>query len=133
VSLETSIDTRLNAVTALTDIVSTRIYRQQRPRGSALPCVVYQRITSSVVNHAGGVTATKNTRIQVDSLASTASGARTLADAVAGAISGWSNSGGTPSISMCHQMSDVDLVAGPDHGEDAPRYRVSQDYELWYS
>lgn len=132
-SLETSIDTRLNAVTAVTNLVSTRIYRHQRPRNSGWACVVYQRITSSVVNHANGVTTTKHTRIQVDSLAATASGARILADAVATALSGWSDPGGTLSISMCHQMSDVDLSAGPDHGKDSPRYRISQDYELWYS
>lgn len=132
-SLETSINTRLNAVTAVTDLVSARIYWKQRPRGSALPCVVCWPITKSVVNHAAGVTATKHARIQVDSLAATASEARTLADAVATALSGWSDSGGTPSISMCHQMTDADLSAGPDHGKDSPRDRVSQDYELWYS
>lgn len=131
--LDTSIDTRLNAVTALTDLVGTRIYRKQRPRGSALPCVVYYRITSSVVNHAAGVTATRHARVQVDSQADLESEARTLADAVATALSGWSDPGGTPSISMCHQMSDADLSEEPDHGTDVPRYRISQDYELWYS
>lgn len=133
-SLETSIDTRLNAVTAVTDLVSTRIYLKQRPRRSALPCVVYQRITSSVVGHAAGVTTTKHTRVQVDSLAAPPSGARTLADAVALALSGWSDPTGTPSISMCRPIApDMDLSVEPDHGTDSPSDRISQDYELWYS
>jgi hypothetical protein len=56
--------------------------------------------------------------------------ARTVADAVTTALSGWSNTGGSPSISMCHQQSDLDLSSPPEHGDDVILYRISQDYRL---
>lgn len=128
--VETQIQTQLEATSTLTDEVSTRIYRYQRPRDSALPAVTFQRIESEIVNHATGATATGWYRFQVDCWADDMDDARTVADAVSTALSGWSNTDGTPSISMCHQQSDTDLTEPPDHGDDAMLYRISQDYRL---
>ena len=128
--VESQIYTQLAATAALTDEVSTRIYRYQRPRGGGLPAVEFRRIDSEIVNHATGATATEWCRIQVDCFAMDMDTARTVADAVTTALSGWSNSGGSPSISMCHQQSDMDLSEEPAHGDDAMLFRISQDYRL---
>lgn len=128
--IETQIQARLAAVSALTDEVGTRIYRYHRSRGSALPAVTFQRIETEIVNHSKGATETHWTRIMVDSWAEDMDTVRTVADAVTSALSGWSNTGGTPSISMCHQQSDVDLTEEPEHGDDAMLFRVSQDYRI---
>ena len=130
--LESQVYAQLAATSAVTDAVVARIYRFQRARGSALPCVAFQRVTSNVSNHSTGATTTKRCTFQVDSYASDLDTVRTVADAVETALSGWSNTGGTPSISMSHLQSDIDIPPEPEHGTDAPLFRISQDYELWY-
>ena len=130
--LEAQIHEQLAATSVVTDEVSVRIYRHQRARGTVLPAVVFERAETNIVNHATGATTTETCTMQVDSYASTLDGVRTLADAVKTALSGWSNTGGTPSISMSHQVSDFDVPADPEHGTDAPVYRITQDYLLSY-
>lgn len=132
-SVESQIQTQLEATSALTNLVGTRIYRYQRPRADALPAVTFQRIETEVVNHATGATETHWCRVQVDSWADDMDTARSVADAVATALSGWSNSGGSPSISMSHLQSDIDMTEPPDHGDDVMLYHVSQDYMLSYA
>ena len=128
--VEEQIQVQLEATTALTDVVDTRIYRYRRPRADALPAVVFQRQESEIVNHNLGATVTGWFRIMVDSYADDMDTARTVADAVTTALSGWSNTGGSPSLSMCHQVSDVDLTDPPDHGDDVLLHRISQDYMI---
>ena len=128
--LETQIQTQLEATSDLTDAVSTRIYRYQRPRESALPAVTFQQINSEIVNHSLGATETQWAQFQVDCWADDMDTARTVADAVTTALSGWSNTDGTPSISMCHQQSDMDLTEPPGHGDDVMLSRISQDYRI---
>ena len=123
--VEASIYTQLAATSALTDEVSTRIYRYQRPRGGALPAVTFQRIDTLISNHSTGDTVTRNCRIMVDSWAEDMDDVRTVADAVTTALSGWSDTGGTPSITMCHQVSDADLTEEPEHGDDVMTYRIA--------
>ena len=132
-SLETLLHAQLAATSALTDAVSTRIYRYQRARGSALPAVTFQRFTTTPSNHATGTTVTTNARIQVDSWAADMDTARTVSDAVATALNGWSSTGTTPSITMVHLISDLDLSAPPEQGDDVLMYRITQDYDIWYA
>lgn len=128
--VESQIHTQLAATSAVTDAVSTRIYRYQRPRDSALPAVTFQRIDAEIVNHTTGATVTRWARFMVDAWAADMDTVRTVADAVTTALSGWSNTGGSPSISMCHQQSDVDMTEPPEHGDDVMTYRISQDYRI---
>lgn len=130
--IEAQIHTQLAATSVVTDEVGARIYRHQRARGSAYPCVVFGRVNTETVNHSTGATTTETCTIQVDSFAKDLDDARTVADAVKTALSGWSNTGGTPSISMSHLVSDFDVPADPEHGTDAPIYRITQDYLLSY-
>ena len=133
--IEAQIQTQLEATSALTDVVSTRIYQYKRARGTSLPAVTWQRIESEVENHSTGASETKHCRIQVDCWSETENGdqVRTIADAVSTALGSWSNTGGSPAISSCRQVSDVDLTEPVDDGSDELLYHVSQDYELWHA
>jgi len=93
---------------------------------------VFERVETNIVDHATGATTTETCTIQVDSFAKDLDTVRTVADAVKTALSGWSNTGGTPSISMSHQVSDFDVPADPEHGTDEPVYQITQDYLLSY-
>lgn len=130
--LESQVYAQLAATSELTDEVAARIYRFQRERGSALPSVAYQRVTSNTSNHSTGATTTRRCTFQVDSYADDLGEVRTVADAVETALGGWSNPSGTPSISMSHLQSDLDIPPEPEQGTDVPKFRISQDYELWY-
>ncbi len=44
--IESGIITRLNAVTAITDLVSDRIYADSLPDGTTKPAIVYQLIST---------------------------------------------------------------------------------------
>jgi len=135
VGIEAQIQTQLGATSALTDAVSTRIYRYRRPRAAALPAVTFRRIDTEIENHSEGASVTTHCRVQVDSWSDSETGdeVRTVADAVATALKSWSNTGGSPSISSCRQMSDVDLTEYEEDGTDAIQFHISQDYELWYA
>ncbi|HUT92365.1 MAG TPA: DUF3168 domain-containing protein [Thermoguttaceae bacterium] len=132
-TLETIIQARLEATTALTNAVSTRIYRYQRPRASALPAVTFQRINTHISNYSTGALTTKNATFQVDAWAADMDTCRTVADAVTTALSGWSSTGTTPAFKMVHQVSDYDLSTPPTDGDDVMMYRISQDYLLWFA
>ena len=131
--LETQIYTQLADTSTLTDEVGTRIYRYRRNRGSAFPAVTFERIETTTENHSTGATVTEHCRVEVDSWAEDMDTCRTVADAVKTALSGWSNTGGTPSISMSHIQSDIDMTEEPNDGTDVLLHRISQDYELWYA
>ncbi len=129
-TIEAQVYAQLAATSSLTDEVGARIYRYRRPREDNLPAVTFRRIDSDIINHATGATDTEWTRIMVDSWDDDMDTCRTVADAVKTALSGWSNSGGSPSISMCHQQSDVDLTEDSPHGDEKLIHHISQDYRI---
>ena len=111
--------------------LTTRVQPWIRFQGTGLPAITYARISSSPYNHATGATTTWECRMQVDCWASTYSGAKALAAAARGALSGYSESGETPNIVMAHLMSETDMEEPPESGEGASDiYRVMQEYFL---
>lgn len=124
---------KLQATTAVTDLVSTRIYPASRRQSAALPAIVYQRISTTIQNASVGESGTAWARVQVDCMAETFAGARALAAAVKGALSGWTDTDGTPAVSMCHWVDEQDAPGGLDEGEDDRVYDVIQDYYIQYS
>ena len=138
-TLEDAIYDRLAAITAVTDLVGSRIYRHRRPQGSALPAISFGRVSTQPVNHAGGTTDTTEARIQIDCWSDDQSECRDLADAVRGdstanGLNGWTRTGGgDPVISMVHLVTDIDLHENPTGGQDAIIWRINQDYLIWYT
>lgn len=81
--IESGIITRLNAVTAVTDLVSSRIYANVLPDGITKPAIVYQVISVTQfdpnVNNDG---LKERARIQFTLIADTTSERRQLSDAI---------------------------------------------------
>ena len=132
-SLEDSIAARLAAVSALTDLVGTNIYRYQRERASGLPAVVFTRETTDPSNYSEGDTVTRHAIVTVDSISYDMDEVRNVSQAVLGALSGWSDTGGDPNISPVIQVRDDDVSELPEHGTDQMTFRISQDYSFWYA
>lgn len=131
---ETRIVVRLLATSAVTDLIGTRLRKIQRKTAwGSSDSVTYQTISTDWSNHSTGTTTLGFARIQVDCWSATPVGVRALAAAVRGALSGWSESSGTPTVTMCHLQNEQDMPEGPDPGEEATEYRITQDYLVQFS
>lgn len=120
---------KLKATTAVTDIVALRIYPMSAPQGEALPYIVYEITLDNPINHATGTTGTASMRLAVSCLAATYAGAKTLAAAVATALSGWTDDSGC----LWHLDSSSDDIGETQVGRDVPEfYAVAQEYTVWY-
>lgn len=114
--IETTLYTVLSTDTAVSNIVSTRIYPLIAPQDSAMPAVVYQRVSTVPVNSLAGDSGLDAVRIQISCWASTYAGAKSLAVAVKNAV-----------LTM-NAITEMEM----DDMEDETRlYRVILDFRIW--
>ena len=119
-----------NAVAA---IVGTRVYPDVLPQGVTYPAIRVQRISTAraqfrVLARSGGKATRQQPRFQIDSWATTKTGALALADAVRATLDAFSGSAGGVTIDQAwieDEGADHEEGVGPD-GSDV--YRVRQDY-----
>lgn len=131
---ETRLVERLLATSAVTDIVGTRIRPiQLTQKTDALPALTYQTIDIDPENGSTGLADVAFARIQVDSLAPTYSGMKTLGAAIRTALNGWQSSTASPAVGPVHWMGDTDLGAETEPGQDKPTYTLSSDFLLQYN
>ena len=118
----------MKAVTAVTDLVSARIYPMLAPQSADLPFVIYETTVAAPVNHAGGVGTTVSWRFAASGFASTYSGAKALGAAMESARSGWTDADGC----IWHLESSSDDVGEVQSGRQTPEfYAVQQEYTVW--
>lgn len=89
-----AIRTRLTAVSAVTALVSTRVYPNLLPQNPTLPALVYQRIDERRENAMGADPGVVRARVQVSAWAQTYTAARGAAEEVRKALQRYR---GTPS------------------------------------
>lgn len=131
--IESAIVTRLAAVSAVTTIVGARIEPVFINQTTVLPCVTYQRTGGGPLNTMGGVTDTFNTLLQIDCWATTYVVLAALAEAVRGALSGWSSTSSTPPVSGSHLIEEEDVPILPKSGESAPIFRRRMQFNIWHT
>lgn len=117
-SLETKLETLLSGDTGIAAIVDTRVYSDEAPQDSALPYVVYQRISSGRQYSLTGYSNLENPRVQIDCYASTKSGAVALSDAVVAAMRAATTFG-----------TDGDDPKAMPREDEA--FRMSVDFSIW--
>ena len=131
-----SLMAKLRATTAVTTLVggsSPRIRCGQLMEGDVKPGIVIERDTVRPVNHAGGTTGTKFGYVFVHCHATDYATAEAVADAVETALNGYTNTTGTPAISMVH-VQDVMYNPGPMvSGQDKIREQFTLDCLVQYS
>ena len=119
---------KLRTDAGITPLVGTRIYPQKALQGVVLPCVVYQRISTSgrFLYHTGAVPAAITT-FQIDCWADSLTKAVELSDAVVACLHGWygTQSGMTIySSQVVNQQDGFDLETG--------EYVVPVDVEIFH-
>ena len=127
-----SIVTRLRAVTAVTDLVSTRIRCGKIAQSDSMPAIAVELDMMQPVNTAGGTSGTKTANVSVRCRGTSYSSASAVADAAETALNGWTNNDGTPPISMVHVLEKM-YAPGPDvSGQDEVREQFTLDCFVSY-
>lgn len=83
-SAESDLYSALTGASAVTDLVSTRIYPNRVPLATTYPAIGYSMITSGLI----GSDNCQESRIQIDFFDTTYSGAKAVRDAVLSVING---------------------------------------------
>ena len=128
-----AIRTRLLSVSAVTNLVSTRIYPLTLPQGVTMPAVRYQRISGNSDPHIGGTTGTATARLQFDIFATTYAAAESLRDAIREAIDQYTGTSSGVVIHSCNATNHLDLFDEPVHGDAVGLYQMVSDYEIIHS
>lgn len=136
--IEAAAYAKLQTVTAVTDLVSTRIYPNHAPQAATMPYIVYNRISQQRIRHMTATTQLRETRIQYDCIAADPLSARNVADALIAALdhdSGTWDSGGSNQASIAHAFIDNNIsdFDQPTSGEDEGNYRVIVDVVIWHA
>ena len=130
-SVDGTIQAKLVATSAVSDIVGTRAYLIDAPQTAAAPFLVFYRGGGGPLQTLSGPIATSELKYDVISVAKTIGQARSLAAAIAGALDGWSDKTVSPSIESCGMDSQED---GPlllqDDSEEGLR-TVVQTFTVW--
>lgn len=112
----------LTAATGVTAIVGSgsdcRVSSLTKVQGITIPAVTVQRVSTDPVNHLRGHAGLDDSRVQVDSWATTDTEVRALAAACRAAIQ-------TAGHLMLGEFDNYDPETDPG------LYRITQDYRIW--
>lgn len=133
---------RLSAISALTALVSTRIYQLILPETVTLPAVLVTRIDTVEDSHLRGGGAMYRTRVQIDAVVDArATSPLVTANAIERAISGPGDGTGlsgfkgiVPSGSPAFAIAGVQALDVRDGyaGDELRQVRVSRDFYVWH-
>ncbi len=128
----TNLRTYLVSITAITDQVSTRVYPDVLPQNATLPAIVY-RMISSVPQHAHGqTTKLKQTRFQIDCIATTRLVANATSEIVRKNLDHYNGAAGDDTVDISLSVSDRYDYEPPKDASDNGRYITSTDYMVWH-
>jgi hypothetical protein len=108
-------------------IVGDGIYPLFIPQGREPPCIVYQQIDAARQVTYDGTNNLVGASVQFDCLAKKYADARTLADAVRGALTDFTGSMAGTTVKNCFVVADQDLS-----DIEPGFFRVSLNFDLWY-
>src|SRR5262245_56770647 len=118
----------INTISAVTTLVSTRVYPEPLPQNSTLPALTYNQISAVRVRDFTGPACKSRHRISVSCWGSTYASARAVADALRQNIDGfqgWWRDTFVGSVDLSNEFDLHEEFAGP---VDVGIYRVVQDY-----
>lgn len=123
---------KLAATSALTALVSTRIYNGTAPQGVGLPYVVFSEISSDRPRSMSGAVAIVDSRVEVLAYGASPDSSIAVADAVRGALDGYRGTSSGVSVRSCRLESTDDDYVRPRSGESIHIYRRSLEFAIWY-
>jgi hypothetical protein len=131
-SPEAALRTTLLASTAVSSLVSARVFPIIAPATASLPFITYRRTGIQREQSFSGPVGTPIVSVDLECLATTYEGARDLADKCRRALDGWGGTVGNVEVkrtSLDNEQDDFVQLGGADM---PPTYRVTQSYDvLW--
>ena len=131
-SLEKAVRSILIADGTVTGLVSSRVYPQRRPQGTAVPAIVYQNIfeeTNEALATQGGI---KRTRLSVEVFDKTYGATKTLRNAVESALINYTGTTEGETIDSLRLESAVDLDELNEPASDFGYFRTILDFVIWH-
>lgn len=132
-SIETALRRRLYNDAGVSALVGNRISPEWRREGTALPAIVYSVDSRSPVRTLTGTTSLAEFSVSIDCIATSMSGARELAAAVADILNdntGYATFEGTLLRWSGTDGEDVERMDDQEGTDDGPRV-VRQTYRIW--
>lgn len=132
-SIETALRRRLSNDAGVAALVSNRISPEWRREGTALPAIVYSVDSRTPVRTLTGTTDLAEFSVSIDCIATSMSGARQLAAAVADILNdntGYATFDGTLLRWSGTDGEDVERMDDQEGTDDGPRV-VRQTYRIW--
>jgi len=131
-SLEKAVRSILIADATVTGLVSSRVYPQRRPQGTAVPAIVYQNVfqaTNEALATQGGI---KRTRLSVEVFDKTYGATKTLRNAVESALINYTGTTEGETIDSLRLESAVDIDESNEPGGDFGYFRTILDFVIWH-
>ncbi len=129
-SAHEAIYSRLSNYSALTALVSTRIYRLVMPQGTSYPCVTFSLVTDSPHHAMGSDAGVKNPRFQVDVWATTTASLDSVATQIKAAIQDYSGTVESVVIQRIYLEDETDIVDADEKGQMV--YHRALDFTVWH-
>ena len=127
-SFEEGLVTYLKSVTAIKNAVDTRIFGQHLPQTAILPCIVYQRIsTSRVLTHDQNSSGLVRATFQFDVYSTTYVNALSVTDALRSALQGYKGAMGSVQVGAVLPRNEVHLEE-----RELDIVRIMSEYEISY-
>lgn len=126
-SMETDLRDKILGNAAVAALIGTRMYPESAAYGTALPCLVMQRISTHHTHSHSGISGYAVARMQITALAETPEGRIALGEAVRLAIDAFVGTQG--SFYFAIYLADT----RDDYLDDVPVYRRQLDFEVQYN
>lgn len=133
-SLKTALFSYLGGITAVTDLVGTRVYPSVAPADAALPFIVYSIISSEHARHLGGASGFVRRRVQFDCYDATPDGVETVFQVISDALEAKTGDIGSEDLSVLSSgiESERDDYTAPTDGTEQSKFRRSVDFLIWH-
>lgn len=128
-AIEEALRTYLLTKTALTALVSTRIYPDDISDGAALPCVVYIKVSDVPEYTHDGISKLRSPTIQFSSYAATKTAARSISAQIAAALCDYKGTLSGVNIQYIKQINEISSLETTPLGKV---YVEDLEFEVYY-
>ncbi len=126
------IRTHLLTKTAITDLVSTRIYPLEIPQNATLPAVRLTVVAGGSVRSQDGTSLLGHQTVQVDAISDTWIEAHTVAETIRKELDFYKGTAGSITVRGIHAEDHRMLDDRPGDASDEKQYGHSRDYRVWF-
>ena len=121
---------RLTSQTAVSSLISTRVYPLIAPAGTPMPLVVYQRTAVERPQSLSGNVGNPVVTLQLTTYGTSYTSVKSIARAVRLAVDGWTGTTAGVTIQRSTLLTEADGVDMPADDQMLPYYSVQQSFEF---